>query len=221
MDPRGGLKANVKLSIPHACHSERSEKTLSFAVRDSRFSHMCREPLRFPLEKKWQGRVWGSGYSREGVGFAATMPMTIHAAPFSPSFLWKEVPRRGGGWPRETVLPHSGKPTPPRFAHLPLPWKGARMIFKEALIQSLSFAVRLSRFPHICHAFLRFPHLSFMPLVPYPPLRGTFPSRGRLTIREQHPLKSGEAASFPFEPFEPSEPIEPASPLHCQLQLFS
>ena len=48
MDPRGGLKTNVKLSILHACHSERSEKNLSFAVRDSRFSHMCREPLRFP-----------------------------------------------------------------------------------------------------------------------------------------------------------------------------
>ena len=48
MDPRGGLKTNVKLSIPHACHSERNEKTLSFAVRDSRFSHMCRAPLRFP-----------------------------------------------------------------------------------------------------------------------------------------------------------------------------
>ena len=92
------------------------------------------------------------------------------------------------------------------------------MIFKEALVQSLSFAVRVSRFPHICRALLRFPHLSFMPPVPYPPLRGTFPSRGRLTIRGQHPLKSGEAASFPFEP---SEPIEPDSPLHCQLRLFS
>ena len=43
------------------------------------------------------------------------------------------------------------------------------MIFKEALIQSLSFAVRDSRFPHICHALLRFPHLSFMPPLPYPP----------------------------------------------------
>ena len=84
-------------------------------------------------------------------GFAATIPMTIHAALFSPSFLWKEVPRRGGGWPRETVLPHSGKPTPPRFARLPLPEEGARMIFKETLIQSLSFAVRDSR-PHICRA---------------------------------------------------------------------
>ena len=87
------------------------------------------------------------------------------------------------------------------------------MIFKETRIKSLSFAVRDSRFPHMCRALLRFPHLSFMPPVPYPPLRGTFPSRGRLTIRGQHPLKSGEAASFPFEPFEPSEPIEPASPL--------
>ena len=57
------------------------------------------------------------------------------------------------------------------------------MIFKETLITSLSFAVRDSRFPHICHALLRFPHLSFIPTVPYPPLRGTFPSRGRLTIR--------------------------------------
>ena len=63
----------------------------------------------------------------------------------------------GGGWPRETVLPHSGKPTPPRFARLPLPEEGARMILKEALIQSLLFAVRDSRFPHICRALLRFP----------------------------------------------------------------
>ena len=48
------------------------------------------------------------------------------------------------------------------------------MIFKEALIKSLPFAVRDSRFPHICRALLRFPHLSFMPPVPYPPLSGTF-----------------------------------------------
>ncbi len=125
----------------------------------------------------------------------STIPMTIHAALFSPSFLWKEVPRRGGGWPHETVLPHSGKPTPPRFARLPLPEEGARMIFKETLIKSLSFAVRVSRFPHMCRALLRFPHLSFMTPVPYPPLRGTFPSRGRLTIREYRHLKYGEAAT--------------------------
>ena len=119
---------------------------------------------------------------------SAAFVSSTNAPPLFPSFLWKEVPRRGGGWPRETVLPHSGKPTPPRFARLPLPEEGARMIFKETRIKSLSFAVRDSR-PHICRARLRFPHLSFMPPVPYPPLRGTFPSRGRLMAREYHPLK--------------------------------
>ena len=37
----------------------------------------------------------------------------------------------------------------------------------------MSFAVRSSRFPYMCRALLRFPHLSFIPPVPYPPLRGT------------------------------------------------
>ena len=100
----------------------------------------------FLWKRNGRGGFSGSGYSREGAHFAANRPMTIHAALFSPSFLWKEVPRRGGGWPRETVLPHSRKPTPPRFARLPLPEEGARMIFKETLIKSLSFTVRISRF---------------------------------------------------------------------------
>ena len=37
-------------------------------------------------------------------------------------------------------------------------------------------------------ALLRFPHLSFIPPVPYPPLRGTFPSRGRLCIGDSDAL---------------------------------
>ena len=48
------------------------------------------------------------------------------------------------------------------------------MFFKEILIQSFSFAVRDSRSPTYA-ALFRFPHLSFMPPVPYPPLPGTFP----------------------------------------------
>ena len=39
-----------------------------------------------------------------------------------------------------------------------------------------------------------------MPLVPYPPLRGTFPSRGRLTIRGYRHLKCGEAATRALSP---------------------
>ena len=31
MDPRGGLKTNVKLAISHACHSERSRE--NFVIR--------------------------------------------------------------------------------------------------------------------------------------------------------------------------------------------
>ena len=121
---------------------------------------------------------WDSGYSREGVGFAANRPMMIHAAPFSPSFLWKEE-EKGAAVSRVKRYSFIREPTPPRFARLPLPEEGARMIFKETLIQSLLFAVRVSRFPHICCALLRFPHLSFMPPVPYPPLRGHLPLEGK------------------------------------------
>ena len=87
------------------------------------------------------------GSDRGARSGARGLSLAHKCASLSPSFLWKEVPRRGGGWPRETVLPHSGKPTPPRFARLPLPEEGARMIFQETLIQSLPFAVRDSRSP--------------------------------------------------------------------------
>ena len=53
----------------------------------------------------------------------------------------------------------------------------------------MAFAARDSRFPHMCRAFLRFFHLSFTPTVPYPPLRGTFPSRGRLRYENTPLLK--------------------------------
>ena len=114
--------------------------------------------------------------------------MTIHAALFSPSFLWKEVPRRGGGWPRETLLPHSGKPIPPRFARLPLPEEGARMIFKETRIQSLSFAVRDSRFPHICRA-VPLSSSVFHAACALSAPAGHLPLEEKVAIREYHPLK--------------------------------
>ena len=49
-----------------------------------------------------------------------------------------------------------------------------------------------------------------MPPVPYPPLRGTFPSRGRLTIRGYRHLKCGEAATRALNP-EPKSPVTPSS----------
>ena len=73
--------------------------------------------------------------------------------------------------------------------------------------KSLSFAVRNSRFPHMCHALLRFPHLSFIPPVPYPPLRGTFPMRGRLCIGDSDTLVYDALEtifSLSFIPLSPS-----------------
>ena len=51
-----------------------------------------------------------------------------------------------------------------------------------AVDRVLSLTAHLRR---IFHLF----HLSFIPPVPYPPLRGTFPSRGRLTIRGKPTIK--------------------------------
>ena len=51
----------------------------------------------------------------------------------TPSFLWKEVPRRGRRLALEAVFSLAGMPTLPRFARLPLPKEGARMILDRAL----------------------------------------------------------------------------------------
>ena len=52
--------------------------------------------------------------------------------PLFPFFLWKEVPRRGRKLALEAVFSHAGMLTPPRFARLPLPEEGARMILDRA-----------------------------------------------------------------------------------------
>ena len=59
---------------------------------------------------------------------------------------------------------------------------------------------------------------SFIPPVPYPPLRGTFPSRGRLTMRGYHPLK--RRRSRPCESIRSPKTVIPSeaegSLLHCR-----
>ena len=71
------------------------------------------------------------------------------------------------------------EPYPARYArHLPHAGKGT----SPAVDRVLSLTAHLRR---IFHLF----HLSFIPPVPYPPLRGTFPSRGRLTIRGKPAVK--------------------------------
>ena len=73
----------------------------------------------------------------------------------------------------------------------------------------MSLAVRSSRFPYMCRALLRFPHLSFIPPVPYSPLRGTFPSRGRLCIGDSGTLANGALVTIFPDLFHPASPIQP------------
>ena len=73
----------------------------------------------------------------------------------SPSFPWKEVPRRGGGWNCRGMKGNMRKAV-------------FRIVIPSGAEESLPFAVRDSRVPHMCRALLRFSHLSFIPLEPYP-----------------------------------------------------
>ena len=162
--------------------------------------------------------IWFRVHGSRG-GFAATIPMTIHAALFSPSFLWKEVPRRGGGWPRETVLPHSGKPTPPRFARLPLTEEGARMIFKETLITSLSFAVRDSR-PHICRA-VPLSSSVFHTACALSAPAGPLPLEGKAAIRGYPLLKRRHTTLVNLSaPQVPSSRAQPRD-LYCTVAIYT
>ena len=61
----------------------------------------------------------------------------------------------------------------------------------------------------MCRALLRFPHLSFIPPVPYPPLRGTFPLRGRLCIGDSDSLANGALETIFPDLFHTASPIQP------------
>ena len=126
------------------------------------------------------------------------------------------MPRRGGGWPRDTVHPHSGKPTPPRFARLPLPEEGARIFFKETRIKSLSFAVKNSRL-HICRA-VPLSSSVFHAACALSAPAGHLPLEGKAAIRGYHLLK--KVAHHPCEPIRSPSTVIPSaaegSLLHCR-----
>ena len=140
----------------------------------------------------------------------------------SPSFLWKEVPRRGGGWlPQrdetkcETARPPvSSSRAQPRDlscrsgvrhacgcsenrsgAHLTL---SVSPVCKGRFLASLEMTIRGRRYAHF-PPLRRIAPLAFIPPVPYPPLRGTFPSRGRLMMREYHHLTWRRSRQHKFE----------------------
>ena len=98
MDPRGGLKTNVKRSISRACHFERSERSLSFEAQGLTFSHMCRALLRFsqlsfmPLEPyparyarhlPHGGKAYDTGYAFLSFVFMPARVLLLLAIPQS------------------------------------------------------------------------------------------------------------------------------------------
>ncbi len=127
------------------------------------------------------------------------------------------MPRRGGGWPRVTVLPHSRKPTPPRFARLPLPEEGARMIFQETLIQSLSFAVWDSRSPTCAAHLSAFLICLSSHICPIRPCGAPSPRGEGCDTRIP---SSKKAAHHPCEPIRSPSTVIPSaaegSLLHCR-----
>ena len=161
--------------------------------------------------------LWGTFPSRGrlwvwGSGILVSPPSPWREGSWtSPSFLWKEVPRRGGGWlPQRdegeyTIVrpPVSSSRVQPRD----LSCRRENSTYEEVR-HSKSYEVRCLPLSHIfCLTsvqgrFLDFARnddtgkallsffaclrrispLVFISRVPYPPLRGTFPSRGRLWV---------------------------------------
>ena len=82
---------------------------------------------------------------------------------------------------------------------------------------------------YVCRRIFHFAHLSFMPQVPYPPLRGTFPLRGRLNrcakpppsflIREElsSTIKRG-ATPYGLPPIFPKESSHDLTAAHLFLR---
>ena len=116
-------------------HFERREKSLSSAARDSRFPRMCRAvPLSSYIPQEKPPREPGALVTSQRTPLFSILPLEGGAP-------------KGRKLALEAVFSHVGMPTPPRFARLPLPEEGARMIFNRA-----SPHIYLRRSRHIPHS---------------------------------------------------------------------
>ena len=100
------------------------------------------------------------------------------------------LPLEGAAWRRETGLasPYVGNAFPPyRYPHH---FRASPFIKIDAKRRSGAFVSS-----DLCKNVFPSASSSFIPPVPYPPFRGTFPSRGRLMIREY--LRSTDLRASP------------------------
>ena len=128
-----------------------------------------------------------------------SFPLVFHSARTLSGSLRSPPSPRGEGFvsgipiPPSNLRPFGAPPSIGRRECLrkPLPLEGAAER-SEAELASFWGGLRRSS------------HLSFIPLVPYPPLRGTFPSRGRLCVGN-----SGIPISQPCVFLTPGEDVSP------------
>ena len=86
------------------------------------------------------------------------------------------------------------------------------MIFKETLIKSLSFAIRVSRFPHMCRALLRFPPALFHTAGALSAPSGHLPLEGKaVDARETYHRKPSGIAPYIFAAKPPPSFLIPNS----------
>ena len=158
----------------------------------------------------------------------------------SPSFLWKEVPRRGGGWlpQRDETKSETAHPlvSSSRAQPRDLSCRRENSTYEEVR-HSKSYEERCLPLSHIfcltsvqgrfldfarnddtgktllsfSACLRRFSPPAFLPRVPYPPLRGTFSSRGRLLMQQRYsrfaalPM-AGRILDFSLLPLEGGAP---------------
>ena len=117
--------------------------------------------------------------------------------------LYKPSPHGEGGLRQRRSGAFVSSTNAPRFARLPLPEEGARMIFKETLIKSLSFAVRDSRFPPHIPRTSPLSSSVFHAACALSAPSGHLPLEGKAAIREYHLLKKGGEAATSILNLEP------------------
>ena len=161
----------------------------------------------FPHMRVFALTLWGKRYSRIvtfpiGEGgpcqrrsgtFVYRLLETISTALFHPAFPIQPPPLRGTSFHRKegvsTLAPSLGRAAERSEAGLASFFCGEAASSLLSLLgkgDCASGARVLSLTAHLRRIFHLF-HLSFIPPVPYPPLRGTFPSRGRLFILAAKP----------------------------------
>ena len=133
------------------------------------FPHMCRALLRFPQLSFKALEPYPARYARHLPHAGKALSVII----LFPHMCVFALTLWGKRYSRIVAFPAWGRGTAP------------------AVDRVLSLTAHLRR---IFHLF----QLSFIPPVPYPPLRGTFPSRGRLTIRGKPAVKRPSGIAPPI-----------------------